>query len=394
MKFSLPLAALAATLTTALPSNINTNTNTNMAKRIANSSVARLLIGYPAHIMIADYDGSKFTTTLNETVSGSPSWMAFAEPNLLYAVDENSYALRLFKLDLKTNKLELAVEKNASYGVVHLEFNKDKTRLVGSAYGNATVDVWNIENGGLELVKTITQEGQLGPGQTASHPHQANLEPSGRFFAVNDLGFDSITLYDSKDDAFNSVSLVQTAAGCGPRHGVWYPHGADKATHYLVACEVSSEVYLYSVKYTDESIAFTEVQNISTYGEAFPPANTTSAAVGEIILAPNNKDLYISNRVTGNTTDSIAHFIVESKHCGAVSLKFADTVATGGIGPRMISLGANDSVVFAGNQKGELGLVALKRDEDGKLEETPTASLPGSLFGADGFAPQFVLQIA
>ncbi|KAG5786426.1 hypothetical protein H9Q69_014422, partial [Fusarium xylarioides] len=55
---------------------------------------------------------------------------------------------RLSNLDLEANKLTLKTKKAGSVGVVHLEFNSDKTRLVGAAYGNGTIDVWNTEKGG------------------------------------------------------------------------------------------------------------------------------------------------------------------------------------------------------------------------------------------------------
>lgn len=108
-----------------------------------------------------------------------PSWMAFANPSRLYVVDEASAALRLFELDLESDELTIKAKNEASWGVVHLEFNADKTRLIGSAYGKGTTDVWNIEKGSLDLTKTIASPGKLGPNkerQTAPHPHQANLE--------------------------------------------------------------------------------------------------------------------------------------------------------------------------------------------------------------------------
>lgn len=49
----------------------------------------------------ADFDGSSFEIVANETIAGtSASWMLFKEPNLLYAVDENSNTTRLFNVSL------------------------------------------------------------------------------------------------------------------------------------------------------------------------------------------------------------------------------------------------------------------------------------------------------
>ncbi|KAF5248207.1 hypothetical protein FAUST_390 [Fusarium austroamericanum] len=358
------------------------------------SSPARILLGNPGHIYIADFTPKtgKFEISINETIEGGNSWMAFAKPNLLYAVDENSNELRLFNLDLKTNELNLTTKKTASTGVVHLEFNSDKSRMVGAAYGNGTIDVWNTKDGSLELIKTIKSPGKLGPNkerQDASHPHQANLDPSGRYFAVNDLGTDSVVLIDSKNDAFTDKN-IPIEAGCGPRHGVFYPRGQDKATHYIIACELSNQALVYSVTYEANTLAFKHYQSISTYGKDAPAKDIKKAAVGEIILAPNNKDVYISNRLSGQKTDSIARFTIAE--CG--TLTYAETVSSGGLLPRMMSFSLTAKHIFVGNQDGTNGLVALKRGSDGKLVEKPVGSLPGSVFGEPQFGPQYVQQIA
>ncbi|KAF4453319.1 hypothetical protein F53441_3982 [Fusarium austroafricanum] len=360
----------------------------------ASSSAARILLGNSGHIYIADFTPKtgKFELTLNQEIVGGNSWMAFVVPNVLYAVDENSNQLRLFEADLEANKLNLKTNKTGSTGVVHLEFNTDKTRLVGAAYGNGTIDVWNTEKGGLELIKTLKSPGKLGPNkerQDASHPHQANLDPSGRYFAVNDLGTDSVVIIDSKDDAYKIAKNIQVEAGCGPRHGVFYPRGGEKATHYIVACELSNQALVYSVSYEANTLAFKHYQSISTYGKDAPAKDPKKAAVGEIILAPNNKDVYISNRLTGHKTDNIAHFTIAEYG----KLTYAETVSTGGLLPRMMSFSRTAKHVFVGNQDGTNGLVALKRGSDGKLVEKPVATLPGSEFGKPQFGPQYVQQI-
>ncbi|KAM0430969.1 hypothetical protein ACHAPT_005603 [Fusarium lateritium] len=392
MKFSISglTAALLASSVSALPHS----PRGAYASAGGDKPSARILLGNPGHIYVADfYPGAgKFELSINQEIEGGNSWMAFASPNLLYAVDENSESLRLFELDLEANKLVPKLSKKGSNGVVHLEFNKDKTRLVGAAYGNGTIDVWNTENGSLEYLKTIESPGKLGPNkerQAASHPHQSNLDPSGRFFAVNDLGTDSVVIIDAKDNAFTFASNIPVTAGCGPRHGVFYPHGAEKATHYIVGCELTNTAIVYEVTYQEKTLAFKEYQTISTYGKDEPPKDPKKAAVGEVILAPNNKDLYISNRLSGRDTDSIAHFSIAD--CG--KLTFVDSVSSGGLLPRMISFSATARHIFAGNQDGTSGLVALKRGPDGKLQEKAVASIPGSKFGKATFGPQYVQQI-
>ncbi|KAK2041217.1 putative isomerase YbhE [Colletotrichum somersetense] len=383
-----------------------------IGRQDAPSSTAKVLIGAPGTIAVADFDGKEFKIVANDSRPGtSPSWMAFKEPNLIYAVDENSNSTRLFNFNTATNELKLIQAANGSAGVVSLEFNADKTRLVGASFGQGTVDVWDISDASsLKLLKQITLGGTLGPNkarQDQSRAHQAVLDPSGRFFAINDLGTDSVVIIDSKDDAYEITSRNNVGtAGCGPRHGAWYPPKGDKPLAYIVACELTNTLEVLSVSNNGSSISLTRTQELSTYGAAFPPANATSAAAGEIVISGDGNDVYVSNRLTGNATDSISHFKITQQAAkagspckaagGGIALEFVEAISSGGQLPRMFSLSTDDKTLFSTNQQGEgaLGVLALNRAPDaGKLTATAVASLPVTLFGPEGFGPQFVKQI-
>lgn len=65
------------------------------------SDVKKVLIGGgpSGTIAVANYDGSSFDILSNNTISGTDaSWLLLKEPNLLYAVDENSNNTRLFNV--------------------------------------------------------------------------------------------------------------------------------------------------------------------------------------------------------------------------------------------------------------------------------------------------------
>lgn len=387
MKFQhLSTAALAVTTASALPSY------PIMARQT--DSTGRVLLSNSGKIYLADYTGSSFDITMTEDDAGhAATWMAYAQPNLLYAVDENGNLTRVFELDVAGNELAKKAEEVGSTGVVHLEFSKDRTRMVGAAYGEGTIDVWDISNGGLSLMKTIKSEDDLGPDeirQAAAHPHQSVLDPSGRFFAVNDLGTDHILIIDSANDAFKVINSVAVApAGAGPRHGAFYPSTADKATHYMVLCEIKNIIVVYELSYTDTSIEFNQIQEISSFDPAFSPAE--GAAAGELAII--GEHVYISNRITGADTDDITHFRI-SMCSGKLELSFSDSVSTGGLRPRMFSAASSGAELLVGNQDGALGLVAIGIKEDGALETTFRASVEASVFGEAGFGPAFVQQIA
>jgi hypothetical protein len=62
---------------------------------------ALLLVGggSTGTISAVSFDGVSFNIVGNNTIEGSaPSWLAFKEPNLLYAVDESSNVTRVFNV--------------------------------------------------------------------------------------------------------------------------------------------------------------------------------------------------------------------------------------------------------------------------------------------------------
>lgn len=285
--------------------------------------------------------------------------------------------------------------------MVFLEFNKDKTVMVGAGFGQGSVDVWDLdpEDGTMTLRKQIVVGGVPGPvvgRQDSPHPHEILLDPTGAFFVVPDLATDSVLVIDStKFEIVNRVSVAP--AGNGPRHGSFFPRGANgtKATHFFLACEIASLVKVFELDYTTNgTLEFNEIQTISTFGPAFPPANATAASAGELVIDAASKNLYVSNRLTGNATDSISHFTIDVDTNAKSPLAFADQISSGGLVPRMFSLANDDAVLFSTNQDGESGLLAFAKDAStGSLTETPVASLPVSVFGAPKFGPQFVIEV-
>ncbi|KEY72434.1 hypothetical protein S7711_01099 [Stachybotrys chartarum IBT 7711] len=392
MRFPINTAVRAAALSQARANHYD-NSTTNSSLTAPN----RMLVGSLSQVHVIDYLGGSTSVAINSSVSGDPSWLAFAGGDLVYAVDEWSSTLRLLRLNYDTKLTELVVEAEGSIGVVHLEFSRDRTRMVGSAYGSAAIDVWKTEDNGLEFLKTVNVSSTASPDQATPRPHQAVLDPSGRFFAVNDLGTDSIHTLDSQDDAFAIINTVTVGEGCGPRHGVFYPAGAAKATHYFVVCERTNEVLAYAVEYIAEGgLGFTLLQVVPTYTPIRPPVNATVAAAGGIVLASNNADLYVTNRLTGREADSIVHFNVNP--AWSSPLTHLGEYSSHGLNPRAISLTCDEKALFVANvgtAAGAPSLVQLARAPNGTLSTEPGLSPPENLFAAgQGTGPRFVEQIA
>lgn len=389
----------------------------------------KIVVGASGQIVGYTFNGSTFTPNPKANISEPgrvASWLAFKEPNLLYANDENSNATRLFNYNRQTGELSKQLASwNASSGVVHLAFTQDKNRLVGSSYGQGQVDIWNSSDpsGALQLIQQVQLTGQHGPdvnSQTQLRAHQAVLDPSGRFFVINDLGGDALHILDSKDDSWTITNCISiTPPRSGPRHGVFISLAGDsKATHYVVVNEIASTLTLFQVIYTDSSLNLINPQTVSTFGELLPPANASSARAAEIMVSHSGAvNIYVSNRLTGNQTDTISRFALEQPDnrtvpvvngttpppAGSPVLRFQGHIDTGGFKPRHMSLSKDKSeeIMWIANTDGQDGLQAVTRcGRDGGsaghclMAAQPLGELANTLFSAQGqdFGPQFVAE--
>ena len=401
MKFShSTMLALAASLVSAAPSTQPFVPRDEKAK-----SSRKLIVSGAGQILGVDFTGTELVTTKdNFTDTGkAASWMAFKEPNNLYAVDENSKGIRLFRTGPLTKELGVLP---GSAGVVHLAFDREQTRLIGSSYGQGSIDVWDstLPDNNLKYIKNITLPGDHGPdklSQTQHRAHQAVLDPSGDFFAVNDLGGDMIHILDTRKDVYKLLEkTVNLEGGAGPRHGAFLSlKGGHYATHYVVVCELTNDIHLFNVSYPDAGMEMKFMSKVSTYGPAFPPANATTAAAGELVVASSGA-IYVSNRLSGNKTDSISHFALESKSKNDTTpiLVFQSQVSSFGIAPRMMSLSKDETVMFVTNVNGDNGIAALSRNKTtGMLGDKPMALMPNSKWSSQpagqGFGPQFIQEL-
>ncbi|KAG6002805.1 hypothetical protein E4U21_002762 [Claviceps maximensis] len=408
LKNLLVLAGVAAAA--SLPASTNDDI---MARQPRAAPQSKILMSTGNTIILADFDGTRFTIASQTNVSVQATWLAHVKPDRLFAVNEAGFETTLFDIDVAGNKIAQRAQAHGSKGIVHLSMSKDACRMVSAAYGNGTIDVYDTSSAsgsgagdGFKLLKTVTSDDKVGPmveRQTQPHPHQAVLDPTGRYFAVNDLGTDRILLLDSAADAFTIVNHVPVEpAGCGPRHGAFFPVGAAKATHYMVVCEIKNLVNVYSLQYGgDKGIEFRREQSLSTFPATQTPLDT--AAAGELVVAPDNRNVYVSNRASGET-DTIANFRVvggnPSAKCpnggGAGSrLEFVGATSTSGKNPRMFSIADDGQTLLIGNVDGGAAVVALRRNADGTLPEKPVASIAAADFPIPGVkGPSFIEQIA
>ena len=135
----------------------------------------------------------------------------------------------------------------------------------------------------------LTQPGPNPTRQDAPHPHQATLDPTGRFVLVPDLGADVIRLFrvDGKSGILEPLADYSVPAGSGPRHVAFYesgPRAGGGVVMYLVS-ELANSLTAFDVTYPDPGrIEFTARQGpVQPYPGGRAPNGSTVAEVQVVV---------------------------------------------------------------------------------------------------------------
>ncbi|SPO01080.1 uncharacterized protein DNG_03827 [Cephalotrichum gorgonifer] len=337
----------------------------------------QIIIGAPGRVMSATLPATEgFEVKGNVSLpEARPSWLLYHPKNdVLYAADETSTSILHFKNTLPASeKLTPFDSKTTNFtnigssGVVHLTFNKDKTRMLGCS------ESW-AEN---VLVK----------------PQQAVLSPGDDFFAVNDPGADAIFFINANDaDEFALMGRVNTT-DCGPRHGVFHHVSRNSGMGYTVVCQTANQLWTYKLTYDDK---------MAIHADGLP--TTTALGIGnstllngtmpsEVILDSEGTHLYVSIQNAGGVEDNILLFSVNEDR----SLVYEEIFGAGGRMPQMMSLSKDNKVLFVANLKGRLGLVAWERyPKDGRLirrlTESQISYFTSEMDSGDG--PRFIMEMS
>lgn len=236
------------------------------------------------------------------------------------------------------------------------------------------VYIANYESGHFAVAK-LKKDGTLGSGmfiesydvgsngiperQSESHPH--GICKRGDFVYVVDLGGDRIYHYKHSTGAdFNAChpEFTETPSGSGPRHMVFHPT-YDLA--FLIT-ELTNEIISYKFNKSDGSLS-----KHSSYGfitEELTKNNVVNYGA-EIMVHPNGKFLYISNRGNGAL---ISYHILNDEG----DLEFIEVVHLKGTWPRHFNIHRSGSVLLCADQFNEEIDVFSIDQRSGKLNKVNT----------------------
>ncbi|KID71044.1 3-carboxymuconate cyclase, partial [Metarhizium hybridum] len=337
-------------------------------------------------LYVSSYSGKVTTLDLNSAIS--PSYRASDNVPVLKAISSTDGCAvspscltldhahsTLFCIDeaLPSDKGSLSSFKTNSNGSL-TALNKAVT-LGGPGAGALTA--WNVSNpSNLTLVQSelyhMDKPGPIADRQTAPHPHQALLDPTGKFILVPDLGADKIYVYAVADDSLRLTALppIVVKAGSGPRH-VAFAFRDGKTFMYLVT-ELANTIIGYEVTYPDGGIEFNELFNIDSHGAGKPVSGAVYAAeilVSFLIVSSRGDNTFSipsfdRKNSTNITSDPLINFSVDGE---TGSLTLIEEAPCGGRYPRQFSMNKAGTLVAVGQQK-DARVVLIKRDpESGKL---------------------------
>ncbi|KAI1472707.1 uncharacterized protein F4812DRAFT_409941 [Daldinia caldariorum] len=388
------------------------------AERPSMPPLGHIIIGNRDQVLLAYFDGTQFVIASRLII---PNWMPasilFKPPNILYAANKLSSDTNMLRLGYRDmggdssaepdgnrprfDEISFGANGIGSYGGRHLAFNTDRTRMVECSHITGEIDVWDIsrEDNAPRLMKTLWALGNADPTRAQlPGPREAILDPIGRYFVIANAGNRTLSLLDTRDDRYEIVGIRDIPDGIIP--GTMAFVIIRETPYLLLVGGVESAIALVRMNYTDTGPQFGTVQFGRSSGQSSDDEPSMSAFAG-IVVASNQRDIYIWNRFSQERSGHIAHFTI-TDDTDPPRIVFAENTPTAGIQPRWVSLSSDTNQEFAlvANDLGSTGIAAFRRDPaTGRLDPNPAATLPTHLLATWGLpetvikGPQVVFEI-
>jgi 6-phosphogluconolactonase len=318
-----------------------------------------------------ELDPAKGTLSTPELAAETeqPTFLAI-HPNskFLYSVgeyaklgDKKTGSLNAFALDAKTGKLTfLNQQSSGGGGPCHVLVDRDGKCLFAANYNTGSICCLPIKSDGslAEATAFIQHQGSsiVKGRQEGPHAHSVNIDAANRIAVAADLGVDKLFIYrfDPNKGTLqpNDPPALELAKGAGPRHFAFHPNGK----------------FAYAINELDSTI--TALSYDAAKGELKPlqtvttlPQPTKGNSTAEVVVHPNGKFLYGSNR--GH--NSIASFTIDEKTGQLTPTGHQDKEIKI---PRNFALDPTGTLLIVANQDGN-SLVMFRVDQKtGQLSPT------------------------
>jgi 6-phosphogluconolactonase len=305
---------------------------------------------------------------VNQTDSvTNPSFLILShDANFIYAVNETNGAdpgkVSAFSFNKNDGSIKLInTQLSGGDDPCHLSLSDDGKWIAVANYTGGSLSVFPVnKDGSLEAYSQLFQDSGSSidkERQEKAHVHEAVFSPDNKYLFTPDLGDDKVMIYTFKSPFKKPLkpsapSFVKITPGSGPRHITFHP---NKKFAYVIS-ELSGSVTGY--RYINGK--FTELQKIITHPKGYKGAIGSA----EIVISPDGKFLYASNRGDENT---ITIFSINAV-TGMLQLKGYNT--TLGKAPRNFIIDPTGNYLLVANQNSD-NIVIFKRDKKtGLIKDT------------------------
>ena len=199
--------------------------------------------------------------------------------------------------------------------------------------------------------------------QQSAHPHSINVDPSGRFAIVADLGQDKVFVY-RLDAAAGTLSpndppFARVAPGAGPRHFAFHPDGR----HAFVINEMAGSITAFD--WDGEKGVLTPYDTVPILRRDYKGLNTSA----EVVVSRSGRFVYGSNR----GDDSI---VVHAFDPATGKLTFVQRMADGVKVPRNYAIDPSGKWLVCANLTANTATVYRIDPESGRLALAGTIAVP------------------
>jgi 6-phosphogluconolactonase (cycloisomerase 2 family) len=289
----------------------------------------------------------------------NPSFLVMdAARAVLYAVHGDADYVSAFAVDRQTGALR-QIAKAASGGMngVHQALDPTRQFLVVANYASGSVALLPVRpDGALDDVSHLLDlPGAPGPHrteQTIAHPHHIVCSPGGRFILVPDKGLDRVFVL-RLDAAAGTLAVASEATmrpGAGPRHMVFHP----TLPFAFVVNELDSTVA--TCRWHEETGVLEPLHLVSALPPDFFGASTTAA----IVITPDGRHVYVSNR----GQDGITRLVFDA---GSETLVVRGWTPANGRDPRFMTLSPDGTRLIVAAEQGDFISQFVINETDGNL---------------------------
>ena len=293
----------------------------------------------------------------------NPSYITLSG-KYLYAVNEtggeNPGKVSAYTFDKKNGQLTL-LNSQLSGGddPCFVSVTKDGKWVAVGNYSGGSFSVFPInEDGSLKPSAQVIQHEGSGPNkgrQAKPHVHATVFSPDNNYLLVTDLGLDKIMVYkfdkmNQKPVSVTPYSVVNVTPGGGPRHITFSGDGK----HVYLVRELDGMANVFN--YNDGELK--QIQEIPMHPESDP----TKMDGAEIVISPDNKFLYISNRGQEN---SLSIFSIDGTTSKLTPVGYQ---SVSGKNPRNFIIDPTGNYLLVANQDSN-NVIIFKRDKKTDLLE-------------------------